>query len=672
MMIGTGVPLKLALKVINSPKVKEVISEILNASSNFISETQYSIVQKAESEVAYLNAEENPLPLVEEQLNEYLRGKEEGDVANIALNVYLKARKASQYSMLAKDILNLRKGVPANFTEVDKIYKSYTTLSEALGGDIMGLGRILEVGPIKASTQALEELKSTATTLFISQNPKFKKTLAAVEQQTLGINKPDVASRLAKDFNSFVSLSIFRKYLEDTKAGKTKKYNSKFLDPFIQAFTKEALFETKLVKEVQNLQRNAKSLGLENNRFLRYISAKEREKKYQVDKIEGNTRQLRNPDYQEELINSFDDLYANPKSRDTAVKLVAYILLKDGARYKNNSFQSEIPAYMFTIYSDALDYFTKNPDFVDTTKIADEFIKIWSLNKSNSNTLYYLPAKVNGKENPVFSEGKKQGIFVQAPETITLNDTRAESKEGNMTNRVMANYNFKLVDKMYVPNPFIKSGYFPYVLQKVDGKVITDLSNIPSGTKFEYVSAEQAFGVTSLNAYSKGTSAYSFPLNEAIELYGRKKNVKIESPSFGEEEDEWADVIDPRVESMSTTEDVSNSWIEQQQLEESQAKAVTKEEYKEIKEAETSSEDKIVSLVKSPMAQLASYFVKLNEDWTNEQEGIFSYEFTKGVDPRVEQLVTDAEQAGSITPTQLIKKIKEADTENIFNKTALC
>jgi hypothetical protein len=383
MMIGTGVPLKLALKIINSPKVKEVISEILNASSNFISETQYFIVQKAESEVAYLNAEENPLPLVEEQLDEYLRGKEEGDVANIALNVYLKARKASQYSMLAKDILNLRKGVPATFTEVDKIYKSYTTLSEALGGDIMGLGRILEVGPIKASTQALEELKSTATTLFISQNPKFKKTLAAVEQQTLGINKPDVASRLAKDFNSFVSLSIFRKYLEDTKAGKTKKYNSKFLDPFIQAFTKEALFETKLVKEVQNLQRNAKSLGLENNRFLRYISAKEREKKYQVDKIEGNTRQLRNPDYQEELINSFDDLYANPKSRDTAVKLVAYILLKDGARYKNNSFQSEIPAYMFTIYSDALDYFTKNPDFVDTTKIADEFIKIWSLNLLN-------------------------------------------------------------------------------------------------------------------------------------------------------------------------------------------------------------------------------------------------------------------------------------------------
>jgi hypothetical protein len=543
--------------------------------------------------------------------------------------------------MLAKDILNLRKGVPATFTEVDKIYKSYTTLSEALGGDIMGLGRILEVGPIKASTQALEELKSTATTLFISQNPKFKKTLAAVEQQTLGINKPDVASRLGKDFNSFVSLSIFRKYLEDTKAGKTKKYNPKFLDPFIQAFTKEALFETALVKEVQNLQRNAKSLGLENNRFLRYISAKEREKKYQVDKIEGNTRQLRNPDYQEELINSFDDLYANPKSRDTAIKLLAYILLKDGARYKNNSFQSEIPAYMFTIYSDALDYFTKNPDFVDTTKIADEFIKIWS-------------------------------VFVQAPETITLNDTRAESKEGNMTNRVMANYNFKLVDKMYVPNPFIKSGYFPYVLQKVDGKVITDLSNIPSGTKFEYVSAEKAFGVTSLNAYSKGTSAYSFSLNEAIELYGRKKNVKIESPSFGEEEDEWADVIDPRVESMSTTEDVSNSWIGQQELEESQAKVVTKEEYKEIKEAETTSEDKVVSLVKSPMAQLASYFVKLNEDWTNEQEGIFSYEFTKGVDPRVEQLVTDAEQAGSITPTQLIKKIKEADTENIFNKTALC
>lgn len=812
MMLGTGVSLKMALKIVNSAKVKELTSQILNASSSFVNETQYSIVQAAESDVAYLNADpENSLPLVEEQLNAYLLGKEEGDVANIALNVYLKARKASQYLLLAKDIVNLRKGVPATFAEVDKMYKSYTTLLEAKGGDIMGLGRILEVGPLKASTQALEELKSTATTLFISEHPKFKEVVTTVGQQTLGINKQEVSNRLSRDFNSFVSLSIFRKYLEDTKAGKTKKYKARFIDPFMEAFTKEALFESTLIKEVQNLQRNAKALGLENNRFLKYISTKERENTRQVDKIEGNTRQLRNPDYQEELINSFDDLYSNPKSRDTAIKLVAYILLKDGARYKNNSFQSEIPAYMFTIYSDALDYFSKNPNFVDATKIGDEFIKVWSLNKVNSSTLYYLPPVVKGKKNPIFEEAVKQKVFVKSPETLVLNDTREENKENNVTNAVMANYNFKLVDKMFVPNPFVKVGYSPYVLQKVDGVVITDLSNIPSGTTFEYASAEKAFKVTSLNAYKRGTSAYSFPLSEAIELYGTTKNAK-EKIAPNEEIDEWADAIDPRLESMPATDSVSTSWIEQQRLAEEEARVVSTKEYKEIKAAEitqreftpenitslkpnevfvfgsntegkhgagaaktavdsfgakygqakglqgqsygivtkdlakgkksvtldsiyqqiiglnneakvkntlkfyvtklgtdlagfkieeikqiwkniqenyviadniilpkefevrtaaeTATEDKNIASVMSPVDGLAEYGITIDEEFSDDVTTAYLYK--KDIDPRVKAIVEAAEDKGTTSPSQVLLKIKEADTENVFKKFELC
>lgn len=670
MMLGTGVSLQMALKIVNSPKVKELTTQVLNASSSFINETQYSIVQAAESDVAYLNADpENSLPLVEEQLNEYLLGKEEGDVANIALNVYLKARKASQYLMLAKDIVNLRKGVPATFAEVDKMYKSYTTLLEAKGGDIMGLGRILEVGPLKASTQALEELKSTATTLFISEHPKFKEVVATVGQQTLGINKQEVSNRLSRDFNSFVSLSIFRKYLEDTKAGKTKKYKARFIDPFIQAFTKEALFESTLIAEVQNLQRNAKALGLENNRFLKYISTKERENTRQVDKIEGNTRQLRNPDYQEELINSFDDLYSNPKSRETAIKLVAYILLKDGARYKNNSFQSEIPAYMFTIYSDALDYFNKNPNFVNAAKIGDEFIKVWSLNKVNSSTLYYLPPVVKNKKNPIFEEAVKQKVFVKSPETLVLNDTREESKENNVTNAVMANYNFKLVDKMFVPNPFIKVGYSPYVLQKVDGVAITDLSNIPSGTTFEYASAEKVFKVTSLNAYKRGTSAYSFPLSEAIELYGTMKNAK-EKIAPEEEVDDFADAIDPRLESMPTTDSVSDSWIEQQRLAEEEARAVSTKESKETKAAEPTAEDKNIASVISPVDGLAEYGITIDEEFSDDDTT--AYVYRKDIDPRVKAIVEAAEDKGITSPAQVLLKIKEADTENVFKKFELC
>ena len=579
MMLGVGVEFKTALKIVNTKIVKDFSTEILKAKSDFTESKQFTIVQAAVSKTMYIKfTGENQVALKLENLDAYLTdpANDIEDTANIALKIYLNARDASQYMLLAKDILSLRKGVPSTFSELNKVSDAYDKLVTSMGiGPINGLPSILDVAPVQALTKGLMELRKAAETFFISQNPTLKRSYEVVKQQTRNSSAVNVEDGIFKAFNSFMSLGIFRQYLKDAKAGKTKKYKARFLDTFLEAFTKEALFESTLIAEVENIQKNATKLGLQNNRFVRYINTVKRENNQQVDRIEGNTRQLRDVDYQQELINGFDDLYANPLTRDTAIKLFAYILLKDGARYRNASFQSEIPSYMFSIYSDALNEFQKNPKFVDTKKLSNEFIEVWSLSAENNRAFHFV-------DNDLIKDAVKSKTLFAKEGTLTIN-LAADNFDGPM---IAAGYNFIFEARQYKPTPFIKVGKNLYVIDTVNDKTVTDLTNLDKGIFFTYTTVEKKYKVSSLNAKARGVSAYSFPLNEALGLFAKAptpKSTKIVTETR-QDIDEFFQA--QGISDMPATDSTSASW-EATQLEESLAKPVTEAQYKEIKEAET-------------------------------------------------------------------------------------
>jgi hypothetical protein len=667
-MLGLGVEFQTALKIVNTKIVKEFSANILKSKSDFTDKKQYTIVQDAVDKTRYIKfTGEKPATLVLDNLNAYLTdpANDIEDTANIALKIYLNARDASQYMLTAKDILNLRKGVPATFSELNKISDSYGRLKASMGiGAIKGLDDILDVGPVKALTDGLVELRKAAETFFISQNPTLKKSYEVVKQQTRGVEKPKTEDAIFKAFNSFMSLGIFRQYLQDAKAGKTKKYKPRFLDTFLEAFTKEALFETTLLKEVDNLQKNAKALGLQNNRFVRYINAVERTETQQVDRIEGNTRQLRDVDYQQELINGFDDLYSNPLTRNTAIKLFAYILLKDGARYRNASFQSEIPSYMFSIYSDALNEFQKNPKFVDTEKLGNEFIKLWSLNGENRNSFYIA-------DNDLIKQALADGTIANKNGVIHIN-TRTD-----LGPFIAPAFNFKLERREYIPTAFIKIGKVIYVLDKVDEIEETDLTSIHGGDSFQYVPVTQKFKVAGLDAKTRGVSAYSFPLNEAIELFSKKAYTKstkiVTETNVGIDEFFKAEGISDFPET-----DGTSASYEATQLEERMAKPVSEAQYKEIKAAETS-EPTIVDTVLNPTEQLKQWGVTV-ATVIDTETGEFRTEVTvnEDADERTKNIVAkfkaQENQIGGTTMTEIgiFTQLKQADTEETLKKLAEC
>jgi hypothetical protein len=653
-MLGTGVKLSTAIKIANSPKVKQLSQEILQSKSNFSDVSAYSIVQNAKAEVADVDFTQETTVLDEELLDLLLKdGEDIGTTSDIALKLYLNAREISEDILKGRDILSLRKGVPATFGEVDKIITSLNKLRDGKTPATLGLSRLLDVKPIEALTKALEDLNSVAQQLFTMQHPYIKETFNAVKQEVKRSESKDVSNKIYSDLSSFMSLSIFRKYLEDYVP--SKKNEVKFIETFKEVFTEDVLFEKTLLEEVEDLKKNAKKYNLQNNRFLKYLSTEPRLIKRTVDKIEGNTRQLRDSDYQLELINGFDDLYANPLTRKTAVKLFAYILLKDGARYRNASFQSEIPSYMFKIYSNALDAFRSNPSMVDVVKLGNEFIKLYSLNLDNRKSLYKI-----SKSNPLLGKGKKDGSFKEEAGQVAISRI-----ENSVFPEIAAAYNFEYnsKDDVYKPVPFLMVGNNLKVISEINGKVVTNLSDLREGDNFVYKAAKDVFGIYSLTPSKRGISGYSFPLEKAIDLFGAKV-------TEAKEEEEAESSAGISLEEFLQANNYSD-FKEPAPAE----RIVTEAEYKEIKAAEpvTPPTVKAAPKVTSVSEQLKEWGVTFIEGM--DPSGLFpmtKVEFHKDTEQRVKDIVNRNLDSGILSQSAILADILKAGKTETLKKAIEC
>ncbi len=653
-MLGTGVKLSTAIKIANSPKVKQLSQEILQSKSNFSDVSAYSIVQNAKAEVADVDFTQETTVLDEELLDLLLKdGEDIGTTSDIALKLYLNAREISEDILKGRDILSLRKGVPATFGEVDKIITSLNKLRDGKTPATLGLSRLLDVKPIEALTKALEDLNNVAQQLFTMQHPYIKETFNAVKQEVKRSESKDVSNKIYSDLSSFMSLSIFRKYLEDYVP--SKKNEAKFIETFKEVFTEDVLFEKTLLEEVEDLKKNAKKYNLQNNRFLKYLSTESRLIKRTVDKIEGNTRQLRDSDYQLELINGFDDLYANPLTRKTAVKLFAYILLKDGARYRNASFQSEIPSYMFKIYSNALDAFRNNPNMVDVVKLGNEFIKLYSLNLDNRKSLYKI-----SKSNPLLGKGKKDGSFKEEAGQVAISRI-----ENSVFPEIAAAYNFEYnsKDDVYKPVPFLMVGNNLKVISEINGKAVTNLSDLREGDNFVYKAAKDVFGIYSLTPSKRGISGYSFPLEKAINLFGAKV-------TEAKEEEEAESSAGISLEEFLQANNYSD-FKEPAPAE----RIVTEAEYKEIKAAEpvTPPTVKAAPKVTSVSEQLKEWGVTFIEGI--DPSGLFpmtKVEFNKNTDQRVKDIVNRNLDSGILSQSAILADILKAGKTETLKKAIEC
>jgi hypothetical protein len=218
--------------------------------------------------------------------------------------------------------------------------------------------------------------------------------------------KKEVTNAIKKDILSYISMLSYKKYLKDN--GLTEKFEG--LDNYSLVHKKEG--EDSIV----DIYKKAKALD-PTNPFINYvipnpshIPNKNRElvpnpnnwKK--INLLSPSSKIERDSDYQTAVMDGFKTLYLNPQTKQAAIAIFNYLIVKDGLQYKNESIVNNIANFIFTDLSRSLDITLskfKNSNLSDTefkevfgktkNQMIKEFVDLYTINGHNS---YQLQAVV--------------------------------------------------------------------------------------------------------------------------------------------------------------------------------------------------------------------------------------------------------------------------------------
>ena len=204
----------------------------------------------------------------------------------------------------------------------------------------------------------MNQVSALSKTMFMERTPSFinisDKTIANLKNN-LGTNE---ANDLKNDLSSFAQIAAYKQWIDVNDKKTSTLRNSMIYD------TKNGL------DTIVDIVRNAQELAPANT-FLSYILpistqvkiGKKQQKNILnrdlINTIEGRTRGKIEPDLVATLMDSFTELYQNPKTQYHAKALFDYLIVKDGLMFKNKSFIKMLPTIMFKEMSEATDHATK-------------------------------------------------------------------------------------------------------------------------------------------------------------------------------------------------------------------------------------------------------------------------------------------------------------------------
>lgn len=296
------------------------------------------------------------------------------------LNEFIKMEDQSQFFYKMGSIVALTKGPGKNFDNIDNIKKNLADLGvEEYGGefneDIPFDVRYLITGDNKYKPQnadaythkitsnnvrIIREIDILSKTMFMERTPSF----VAVVDKTIANLKPSVAvvsekvKEIKDELSAFAQIAAYKKWVEINDKKTSTLRNSLIYD------------SEGNIPNIVDIVRQVMEIA-PGNSFLQFVlpvstTVKVSKKKQRniinrdlINTIEGKTRGRLEPNLVASLMDSFAELYQNPKTQFHAKALFDYLIVKDGLMFKNKSFIKMVPTLMFREMSDATGMATK-------------------------------------------------------------------------------------------------------------------------------------------------------------------------------------------------------------------------------------------------------------------------------------------------------------------------
>jgi hypothetical protein len=348
------------------------------------------------------------------------------------LDQFIKMEEESQYFYKMGSPIALTKGLGKSFDQMQGVMKNLSDLGIDVPVDTPLKApfdvRYLLTGDEQYKPQGqdpyyhkitannvniMRKVYALSKTMFMEQAPSFINVSDKVLLNLKGgiVDDIDKVREVKDDLASFMQIAAYKQWIEvnDKKTSTLRNsliYDSNTNTPTIVDIIKEA---------------NAIA---PDNTFLKFIlpvsttvkigkrKARNINNKDVLNTIEGKTRGKIEPDLISNMMDSFAELYLNPRTQYHAKALFDYLIVKDGLMYKNKSFIKMIPTFMFKEISNATDLATELLSLSERQEYSRFIRKVAALEiiDSEGNYKSYFSDADKQQLNDLFREGNLMGI----------------------------------------------------------------------------------------------------------------------------------------------------------------------------------------------------------------------------------------------------------------------
>lgn len=444
-MLAQGVPLKTVSAILLQPSIKEYFSATKRFSNKFKSTEDRMLngeqINRSDIGKKLLEAYEAQIPegkfdteykLTTEELLSVTRGETSNPMLQWkVLSDYMKMENQTKYYSAVSQIIKLAKGLGTNFEYGDAIRNNMDKVGLNLSdkefeeSDIPFDVRQILTGNNKSKPyhnitanyiNIFNQINELSKSLFIEKTDTFSRIddiiFSNLDFSKDEYNREEEAIKLKRNLISYLSFKAYQKLMKDeNKSSRLTSLSNKLLY--------DSLDTDNSYKDITERLEEARRLAPNNyllNRFLIKNSTTVRLKgevrenknnKDGINKVESNTWARISNTMSEKLQDSFRELYNDPNTKQYAIDLFNYLIVKDGLQFKSGSFLKLIPNFMFydvlrgaskaneimklsskEIPQSDLDQKYKDAFDVTQTELFNEFTDIYL---SNINNAFHIP-----------------------------------------------------------------------------------------------------------------------------------------------------------------------------------------------------------------------------------------------------------------------------------------
>lgn len=341
-----------------------------------LSSPNFSKVYKSALTDGYKDLKDQVTNLSKEDMENIISGKISDDLTleTLQLNALMQFIQIESQSDILSNIntlLKLNQGLNTSFNELEaNLIKALEELGiapqfgirEQLVDEpsiIVDIKPALAVDPLTVGNinRALRVLK-IGEKLFISQTNTFKKSFNQLKDilNKSYANKKDTVREVGRSLLGYIStrgyLNLLKKTVSNPNSSqRVKDLYTKRLANINNTLIYRDLGGKTLTQQLIELK-NSDNEIISNNALIRYLQAETNE---ELDLVTSKTFAKESKETISILLDSFKDLYNNPETKDFAINMFNYLIVKDNLEFRNNTFIKFVAPFMFDKLSQSLD-----------------------------------------------------------------------------------------------------------------------------------------------------------------------------------------------------------------------------------------------------------------------------------------------------------------------------